>query len=193
MRKLTYFIAASIDGFIGDASGDGELFSEYVDEEYMETLSAEYPETVPTHIRRALGFDHRENQRFDTIIQGRASYEVALNIDIPSPFAHMRQFVASRTLSRSPDPAVELVSDRLVDRVRELKSEESPLDIYLCGGAKLAGALVDEVDEMVIKSYPVVLGSGMPMFQADFARHEFALEKTRSFGNGVVVREYRRP
>ena len=192
MRKLTYFIAASIDGFIGDPNGDGELFSEYLDEEYMETLSGEYPETIPTHVRKMVGLDHRENQRFDTIIQGRASYEVALRIDIPSPFAHMRQFVASRTLGESPDPAVEIVSDDLVGRVRELKREESPLDIYLCGGAQIAGALIDEVDELVIKSYPVVLGSGMPMFRAEFGRQEFALERTRSFKNGVVVREYRR-
>jgi dihydrofolate reductase len=44
------------------------------------------------------------------------------------------------------------------------------LDIYLAGGATLAGALVDEIDELVIKLYPVVAGSGVPLLSdAGFA------------------------
>lgn len=69
MRKLTYFIACSIDGFIGDPSGEAELFTRFVDEEYFEFLKTEYPETLPTHGRRALGVDDLENKKFDTIIQ----------------------------------------------------------------------------------------------------------------------------
>ena len=33
MRKLTYFIAASIDGLIGDPSGEAEFFTRFVDAE----------------------------------------------------------------------------------------------------------------------------------------------------------------
>jgi dihydrofolate reductase len=191
VRRLTYFIATSIDGFIGDPSGDAEFFTRYVDEEFFEYLKAEYPETLPTHGRRALGLDDLENRRFDTVIQGRASYDLALNVGVTSPYAHLRQFVASRTIGDSPDPAVEIVSDDLVGKVRELKQEQG-LDIYLCGGSKLAGALLDEVDELVIKTYPVVLGSGMPMFAWGFGPTDFTLEAVRAFGNGTLVRRYAR-
>ncbi|WP_330173670.1 dihydrofolate reductase family protein [Streptomyces sp. NBC_01498] len=190
MRRLSYFIAASIDGFIGDPTGEAAFFTRFVDEEYFAFLKEEFPETLPTQGRRPLGIDHLENKRFDTVIQGRRSYDVARDAGVTSPYAHLRQLVASRTLT-AEDPAVEIVSGDVVARVRELKREDG-LDIYLCGGATLAGALRDEVDELIVKSYPVLLGSGMPMFGSDCAQGEFTLEAHRVFGNGVTVRTYGR-
>lgn len=192
LRKLTYFVAASVDGFIGRPDGDAGFFTEYVDEEFFEFLKSEYPETMPTHGRRALGIDDLANKEFDTLVQGRASYDLALQEGVTSPYAHMRQYVASRTLKESPDPAVEIVADDLQGRVRALKAEEGELGIHLCGGSVLAGELLDEIDELVIKTYPVVLGSGMPMFRSGFGLERFALESVRTFGNGVLVRWYSR-
>ncbi|WP_405906709.1 MULTISPECIES: dihydrofolate reductase family protein [unclassified Streptomyces] len=193
MRKLTYFIACSIDGFIGAPDGDAQSFMPFVDAEYFEDfLKAEYPETLPTHGRRPLGIDDLENRNFDTIIQGRASYDLALDLGVTSPYAHLREYVASRSLKESPDPHVEIVADDVVGKVRELKAEDGEFGIYLCGGSQLAGALIDEVDELVIKTYPVVLGSGMPMFGSGFDVAEFALDQVRVFKNGVLVRTYSR-
>ncbi|MFL9659013.1 dihydrofolate reductase family protein [Streptomyces sp. PB17] len=192
MRKLTYFVACSIDGFIGGPDGDATFMVPFVDEEFFAFLKSEYPETLPTHGRRPLGIDDLPNKRFDTIVQGRASYDLALKEGVTSPYAHLREYVASRTLTESPDPNVEIISTDLVGRVRELKAEDSAFDIYLCGGAAVAGELADEVDELVIKSYPVVLGTGMPMFASGFAVSEFVTDSVRTFGNGVVVRTYHR-
>ncbi|MEU5088219.1 dihydrofolate reductase family protein [Streptomyces sp. NPDC021356] len=192
MRKLTYFIACSIDGFIGDPSGDAAMFHRFADEEFLAYLTAEYPETLATHGRRALGVDHLENRRFDTVVQGRASYDLAFKEGIASPYAHLRQYVASRTLVQSPDPHVEVISTDLLARVRALKSEGGEAGIYLCGGSRLAGELADEIDEIVVKTYPVVLHTGMPMFGSDFRITEFALDELRAFSNGVLVRTYRR-
>ncbi|QUW93649.1 putative protein YyaP [Streptomyces sp. V17-9] len=192
LRKLTYFVACSIDGFIGGPDGDASFMLPFVDGEFLEFLKAEYPETVATHGRRALGLDDLPNKRFDTIVQGRASYDLALKEGITSPYAHLREYVASRTLTESPDPNVEIIPADLVGRVRELKAEDSAFGIYLCGGSAVAGELVDEVDELVIKTYPVLLGSGMPMFASGFEVSEFVPDSVRTFGNGVVVRTYHR-
>ncbi|MEU3302770.1 MULTISPECIES: dihydrofolate reductase family protein [unclassified Streptomyces] len=192
MRKLTYFIACSIDGFIGDPNGDASSMLGLLDEEYLEFLKTEYPETIPVHGREALGIQDAENGHFDTLIQGRASYQLALDMGITSPYAHLREYVPSRTLEKSPDPRVEIISEDLVGKVRELKAEEGGLDIYLCGGAQVAGELLDEIDELVIKTYPQVYGAGMPMFGTDFAVTDFALDWVRTFGNGVLVRKYTR-
>ncbi|PVE13497.1 dihydrofolate reductase family protein [Streptomyces scopuliridis] len=192
MRKLTYYIAVSIDGFIGDPSGDATAFLPFVDDEFFAFLKAEYPETLPTHGRRPFGIDDLENRHFDTVIQGRASYDLALENGVTSPYAHLRQYVVSRSIKESPDPAVEIVSGDVAAKVRELKAEEGGLGIYLCGGADLAGQLTEEIDELIIKTYPLVLGSGMPMFATDFALSEFTLESVRTFGNGVLVRKYDR-
>ncbi|MEU0384926.1 dihydrofolate reductase family protein [Streptomyces chartreusis] len=192
MRKLTYFIACSIDGFIGDPGGDATSMFPFVDAEFLAFLKTEYPETAATQGRRALGFDDLPNKRFDTVIQGRGSYEVALQEGITSPYAHLREYVASSTLKESPDPNVEIIADDLVGKVRELKTEGGEFGIYLCGGSRIAGELFDEIDELVIKTYPLVYGTGMPMFGSGFAISEFTLESVRTFGNGVMVRTYSR-
>lgn len=198
MRKLTYFVACSLDGFIGDPQGDASAMVRFVDEEFFGFLASEYPETLPTMGRRATGTDHLANVRFDTVIQGRGSYDVALKEGVTSPYAHLRQYVASGTLGESPDPDVEIVPADVVGKIRELKAEDGGLGIYLCGGARLAGALFEEIDEIVVKSYPIVYGSGMPMFAkgADATDSagvtDFTLESARTFGNGAVVRTYAR-
>jgi dihydrofolate reductase len=192
LRKLTYFIACTIDGFIGDESGDASFMYRFVDEEFLAYLKAEFPETISAQGRRALGIHDLEHRRFDTVVQGRGSYEVALKEGITSPYGHLREYVASRTLTESPDPHVEIIGADLVGKVRELKAEDGEFGIYLCGGSQLAGELHDEIDELVIKTYPVVLGSGMPMFGSGFALTEFTLDEVRVFDNGVVVRTYGR-
>ncbi|MGW5732492.1 MULTISPECIES: dihydrofolate reductase family protein [Streptomyces] len=196
MRKLVYFVAVSIDGFIGDRSGDAESFMRFVDEEFLEFLRSEYPETVPVQGRQMLGLEDAENKHFDTVVQGRGSYRLALDAGITSPYGHLREYVASTTLDKSPDPNVEIISGDLAGKIRELKQEDGELDIWLCGGAKIAGELRDEIDELVVKTYPLLLGTGMPMFDggagAETVAVEFTLESTRTFGNGLVVRSYRR-
>ncbi|MFG2353811.1 dihydrofolate reductase family protein [Streptomyces sp. NPDC048521] len=192
MRKLTYFIACSLDGFIGDEHGDASAMLRFLDEEYLDFLKTEFPETLPTQGRAQFGLDGVENKRFDTVIQGRASYDLALKEGITSPYGHLREYVASRSLGASPDPNVEIIAEDLAGRVRALKAEDGGLDIYLCGGSCVAGELLDEIDELVIKSYPIVYGTGMPMFGTGLDIKEFTLDGVRTFTNGVVVRTYAR-
>ncbi|MFH9724120.1 dihydrofolate reductase family protein [Streptomyces sp. NPDC017254] len=191
MRKLTYFIACTIDGFIGDPKGDATSMYAFVDAEFLEFLAGEFPETIPTQSREMLGVD-AENKRFDTVVQGVGSYRLALDVGVTSPYGHLREFVAARSLAESPHANVELIADDLVGRVRELKAEDGPLGIWLCGGSTIAGELIDEIDELVIKTYPQVYGSGMPMFGAGFEPRDFELNDLRVFGNGAFVRTYTR-
>ena len=77
-------------------------------------------------------------------------------------------------------------------QVRELKLEPG-LDIYLAGGAALAGVLVDEIDDLVIKLYPVLAGSGVPFLSAAaFAPRALRRVGSTSFDSGHVLVEYRR-
>ncbi|MEW2081243.1 dihydrofolate reductase family protein [Streptomyces sp. NPDC005283] len=189
MRKLVYYIACSIDGFIASPEGDGNVYP--ISEEFTSYTSAEYPETLPSHIRPLLGIEDAENVHFDTVVMGRGTYDSALEIDITSPYAHMRQYVVSRSIKQQLDPAVKIVSGDAVAKVRELKQEDG-LGIYLCGGGNLAGQLRDEIDELLVKTYPVVLGSGTPMFSADFSVTDFEFRSNRVFDNGLVFTTYDR-
>ncbi|MEU6483007.1 dihydrofolate reductase family protein [Streptomyces sp. NPDC046887] len=190
MRKLVYLIACSIDGFIGDPGGDASSMYGYAEGEYRTWLLDEYPETFPAPYLASLGMADVPPKRFDTVIMGRATYQIGLDAGLPSTYGSLREIVASRGLTESPHPNVELVREDLPARVRELKAEDGPLDIWLCGGAEIAGVLREEIDEIVVKTYPQVYGSGMPMFGAGFAVSDFALEDVHTFPNGVLVRRY---
>jgi dihydrofolate reductase len=125
-------------------------------------------------------------RRFDAVLMGRGSYEPGLSEGVTSPFAHMKQYVVSSTLGRIDDPKVELVESDPLGLVRRLKKEEGG-DIWLCGGGKLATQLLDELDELIIKSYPVVAGGGVSMFSGDFRPTLFAPTRREEFGNGAQV------
>ncbi|MFI7127657.1 dihydrofolate reductase family protein [Nonomuraea sp. NPDC050153] len=185
MRKLVYYIATSIDGYIAGPNGELDFYP-WADD-MMADINARYPETVPTHLRATFGVD-APNQRFDTVLMGRGSYQI--DESVTNPYAHLRQYVVSSTM-KIEDPAVELVTGDPLGLVRRLKQEDG-LDIYLCGGGKLAGALLPEIDELIIKCYPVVAGAGIPAFDGEFRPTAFTLTGSKTYGNGAVVMTYAR-
>ncbi|WP_371617872.1 dihydrofolate reductase family protein [Streptomyces sp. NBC_00454] len=190
MRKLTYFIATTVDGFIGAPDGDGEFFYAHLDPEFIDHLKAEYPETISAQGRAHLGLADTPPKRFDAVLMGRGTYEPGLKAGMTSPYGHLReQYVISRSLAETPDPAVRLISGDIAARVREMKAEDG-LGIWLCGGADLATQLIDEIDEYVIKTYPVFAGTGMPMSRAGFGVRPLELTGATVLGGGQVVTSY---
>ncbi|MEI5582602.1 MULTISPECIES: dihydrofolate reductase family protein [unclassified Agromyces] len=189
MRKLTYYIALSIDGVIAGPDDEVDFFPS--SDEYLGWMTGDYGDTLPGHVREQFGIAEAPLTRFDTIVMGRRTYDPALQMGITSPYPHLRQYVVSRSLE-APDPAVAIVADDPLATVRALKAEDSPLDIYLAGGGRLAGRLLDEIDELVVKRYPVVAGAGLPAFGPDFSPTRFALDEVRSFAGGNLVEWYSR-
>jgi dihydrofolate reductase len=172
MRKLKYHVASTVDGFIahvdhtiGGFSAEGEHVTDY-----LESLRNDY----------------------DVVLMGRRTYEFGFQFGVTNPYPWMKQYVLSRTMERSPDPNVELVSQNVIGVVRELK-EGTGKDIYLCGGADLAGALIAEglVDEIVLKLNPVVFGTGIPLFSGAIKQTDLELIDSKVYGNGVVLLRYR--
>lgn len=189
MRKLVYYVATTIDGFIAGADGSdpsGTVFE--LEGDHMPAMIAEYPETVPTHVRSAMKID-APNRHFDTVLMGRASYQPGLDLGVTSPYAHLRQYVFSTTITESPDPGVEIVAGDPIEKVCELKKEDGK-DIWLCGGGKLAAAVQPEVDELRIKLNPVAIGSGIPLFDGEFDPQRFRLTSTRAFESGMIFLTY---
>lgn len=188
MRTLTYFVAATLDGYIADRDGQFDFFP--IEPDLIEAVVADYPETLPVQARAPLGLTDTDSKRFDSVLMGRATYEPALQAGITSPYGHLRQYVFSTSLTAS-DPEVQVVSEEPAQFVRDLKQDEG-MGIWLCGGGKLAGALVDEIDELVVKRYPIVLGSGIPMFEGSGKPTGFELENSRTLPSGVAVTTYRK-
>ncbi|MET7773105.1 dihydrofolate reductase family protein [Nocardia sp. NPDC005366] len=185
MRKLVYYVGVSLDGYIAGPGGEFDFYP--FSAEMGAWINAEYPEFVPTHLRAHADLALDEpNRRCDTVVMGRGTYEPALSAAVTSPYAHMKQYVVSTTLGRSEDPAVELIEADPLGLVRRLKKEDG-LDIWLCGGGVLAAQLLAELDELIIKSYPVVAGGGIPAFSGAFAPTLFTPTRRKEFGNGAQV------
>ena len=186
MRRLIYYVACSVDGFIARTDGSFDFFLQQG--EHLVDLFARYPETLPGHLRDVLGIT-AANQVFDTVLMGRATYEVGVAIGVTNPYPHLRQCLFSRTLERSPDSSIELVRTDPVSRVRALK-EEPGKDIWLCGGAQLAGAVFSEIDELILKINPVLLGSGIPLVTNDVPETALTLVDTQRYANGFILARY---
>ncbi|MFC7341374.1 dihydrofolate reductase family protein [Saccharopolyspora griseoalba] len=190
MRELTYLIASTIDGRITvPDNGNPDFFRH--DGDHGEFLLAEYPEIIPTHARSSLGLADAPHEHFDTVLQGRGSWEIGMRCGITNAYRHLRSIVFSRSVAESPDPSVEFVAADPVERVRELKRQEGA-GIWPCGGGKLAAALRSEIDELVVKLHPVVAGAGIPMFDGEFLPEHLALTGARPFADGIVHLTYAR-
>ncbi|MFK0046025.1 dihydrofolate reductase family protein [Streptomyces sp. NPDC090741] len=183
MRTLTYYVGTTLDGFIAGPEGQFDFFP--FEGDLAAALVAEYPETIPVHGRGPLGLDGVANKRFDTVLMGRVTYEPGLAVGVTSPYPHLRQYVFSRTLAPL-DPEVEVISTDPVEFVRGLKQQDGA-GIWLCGGADLAGQLLGEIDELFVKRYPVVIGSGIPLFKSPFLPVGFTLTDSRVFDTGASI------
>jgi dihydrofolate reductase len=188
MRALVYFVATTLDGFIaGSDRGDPDFFP--FEGPHVADLLAEFPEMLPGHARAPLGLDG-DNQRFDTIVMGRTTYDIGRAVGITSPYPHLRQIVVSTSITTAPDPAVEVVGHDVVDRVRALKAEQGK-DVWLAGGGRLAASLVDEIDELILKVNPVVLGAGAPLFDGPVGPRPVTPTGHKAYPNGFALLRWR--
>lgn len=195
VRKLVYYIAATLDGFIAgpdgaDPTGPDGFWP--IPEDYIGHMIAEYPETLPGSARTALSIS-APGTHFDTALEGRRSYGIGLKAGVTDAYPHLRHIVFSRTLGESPDPAVEVVADDPVARVRELKRAEGK-DIWLVGGGELAGALYSEIDTLIVKLSPMTIGAGIPLFsdRATFSPNAWTLTDHQVLGSGAMFLTYDR-
>jgi dihydrofolate reductase len=145
LRTLTYYVAASLDGYIADPDGG------YGDFPFDDDFAARFVASLA---------------RFDAVVMGRATWEVGVRVGVtnPYPFLDIDKVVISTTLAASPDPAVRVAADPVAELARMKAATGGP--IWLCGGSKLAGTLLGAglLDELEVKQSPVLLGDGIPLF-----------------------------
>lgn len=112
MRRIIYYVATSLDGYI---AGPNEDISGFVPEgsgvtQYLEDLKG-----------------------FDTVIMGRNTYEFGYQYGLKAgslAYPHMRHYIFSSSLQLDEkDPNLHICSLEL-GKIKELKSEEGT-DIYL--------------------------------------------------------------
>ncbi len=188
MRKLTYYVASTLDGFI--AHQDGSLNGFSWGEEFGSYLIRNFPETIPVHLQT---FEHTraDNKQFDTVLMGRKTYEVGVQEGITNPYPTLDQHVFSRSLQESPDEAVELVSEKAIETVNKLKQKPGKA-IWLCGGSGLATTLLNRklINALIIKLNPVLFGTGIPLFHSNIDQTDLKLKESTGFDSGHLLLHY---
>jgi dihydrofolate reductase len=173
MRKVTFGGANSLDNYIArkDDAVDWLMWSD-----------------------EAASFMHEYWKTIDTILMGRKTYEVALRQSKgkSNPYPGIKSYVFSRTLTKSDDKSVTIVSGDAAKFVRKLKSEEGK-DICVMGGGEFAKTLFEAnlIDEIGFNIHPVLLGSGIPLFHEMKRQINLELLDCKTFKNGCVLVTYR--
>jgi dihydrofolate reductase len=187
MRRLVYFVAVTLDGFIAGPDGGDPSGSDFlpVTPDLVEHLVSSWPETLPGPAREAMGISGA-GAHFDTVVEGRGSYDVGLAAGLTDAYPHLRHLVVSRSLAGRDDLPVEVVDGDPVERVRELKAEEGR-DIWLVGGGTLAATLLPEIDRLVLKVNPSVVGDGVRLFAGPFSPARFEHVDQVDLPGGVRV------
>jgi dihydrofolate reductase len=104
----------------------------------------------------------------------------------------MPKVVVSTTLTEATWRNTTIVSDRVVDEVKQLKESYSG-DILVAGSGTLAEFLRvnDLVDEYRLMTYPIVLGQGKRLFSDPTVVTTLKLVETRVAGPDVTLLIYR--
>ncbi len=178
MRKVIFGGANSLDNFIAreDGAVDWLLWGEEAAELMKDMWS-----------------------RFDTMVMGRKTYEVAMasapknkSSKAKNPYGNLRTIVFSTTLKPGIVGGVEITSDDPGRFVKKLK-KESGKDICIMGGGELARTLFEAgvIDEIGFNIHPILLGSGIPLFHKMSKQIDLELLDCRPFKNGCVYVLYK--
>ena len=128
--------------------------------------------------------------RFDTLLMGRKTFEVAWARAAEWPDLGHRWIVVSRTLSPEDYRKVTILSDGIADEVAALKAQPGK-DIWLFGGGMLFRFLLDAglVDAIDVSVMPVLLGSGIPLLP-EGRRQALHLESSKTLPSGILMLSY---
>ena len=173
MPKIVYYVATSLDGFISGPNNDNSRFASGGDgvEKYLEDLKV-----------------------FSTVIMGRKTYEYgyAFGLKPGQPaYPHMQHHIFSKGLKFDTQHEQVHTESPSIQRVKEIR-DNSPTDVYLCGGGDFAGWLLDHdlIDVLKLKINPIVLGEGIRLFGNSTTQATFDLSNSQRFENGMHIITY---
>jgi len=173
MRKLSLFIAMSLDGYIAKPNDDLS-FLEIVEKEGEDYGYAKFSDTI------------------DTLIVGRKTYEYVLKNIGSSHYDNGNRdvYVITRTARPNRGRTIFYTGDltRLIER---LKSENGK-NIYCDGGAEVINELLTHelIDELIISVIPILLGNGIRLFKGGRPEQTLHLITAKAFETGLTQLHY---
>jgi len=175
MRKISLFIATSLDGYIAKPNDDLS-FLKLVEKEGEDYGYAAFTGTI------------------DTLIIGRKTYDYVLKEIGPSHYDNGQRDVYVITRNKRPQVGrTTFYTGNLTELVQRLKSENGR-NIYCDGGAEVINELLknDLIDELIISVIPVLLGDGTRLFKDGRPEQVLEFITAKTYETGLVQLHYRR-
>lgn len=132
------------------------------------------------------------------LLLGRKTFEIFASYwpqhesDWPGVNA-VTKYAVSDTLAKPDWENSVVISGDVVGKIKELKAQEGP-DLQVHGSGKLIQTLLkhDLVDELWLKIFPVILGSGKRLFAEGTVPAAFTLTESVTSPKGVIFANYKR-
>lgn len=175
MRKLSLFIAMSLDGYIAKPNDD-LTFLKRVEKPGEDYGYAEFTATI------------------DTLIIGRKTYDYVLKHVGPSHYDNGQRDVYVITRTEKPKVGrTTFYTGNLTELIKRLKSGNGK-NIYCDGGAEVIHELMkhDLIDKFIISVVPVLLGDGIRLFKDGRPEQALELVETKTFDTGLTQLHYKR-
>ncbi|MFW0796948.1 dihydrofolate reductase family protein [Gordonia sp. CPCC 205515] len=183
MRKLTFAMSVSVDGYVA-APGDDLSWGTSNDELFQFWSDRVGATDLALYGRRLW---EGMSSHWPTADQQPGA--TPAHIEFAGRWRDMPKVVFSS--SNIPvDWNTRLVTSDAITEITRLKADEGgPLDI---GGATLAGAAMRAglIDEYTLVTHPVLVGDGIPFFTALDNWVNLRLVETRTFPGGVLLTRY---
>ena len=184
MRRVTYSMGVSLDGYI--TGPDGEIVPAPPDEEIFRIVTDEI---------RQVGVHLMGRKLYETMLYWETvDHDPPLDdseLEWAAVWQPLPKVVFSTTLSAVRGNA-RLASAGLAEEIGRLRAEPGEGDIAI-GGATLAAeaAALGLIDEYRVRVSPVLVGGGMPFFPKRERRVDLELVETSTFSSRVVYLRYR--
>lgn len=184
MRKVTYSLALTLDGFVMDEDG---RFDWGDPSEEVFRLATDEVRGVDVHL---MG-----RRLYETMVYWEPGAEEqdwgALEQEFAELWRALPKVVFSETVSEVVGNT-RLAEASLEEEIRRLTAEPGDGTIAI-GGAELAHQVADLnlIDEYRLRICPVLVGGGTPFFSRNNRRTHLELLDSRTFDSGVVHLRYR--
>lgn len=172
-RKVILYISQSLDGFIADNNGSVDWIlgnNENYDSDY--------------------GYENFVKD-IDAVILGANTYKQIKNELSPDKWVYedLQSYVLTNEKIKNTTN-IQYVNMNIKNLINKLQQEEGK-NIWICGGANIVNQCVKEnlIDEYQITTVPVILGSGIRLFEENNKNIKLELKDMKE-ENGLILGIY---
>lgn len=170
------FIACSLDGYIADINDSLDWLQMIPNPDKIDMAYSDFMETI------------------DAIVMGRKTFETVCSFEIDWPY-NVPVFVLSnslKTIAPKFENKVELIGGSL-NSIRQTLNQKGYRNLYIDGGTTIQNFLKEDlIDEIILTTFPILLGGGAKLFEELPKQIEFELLDSKVFLNQIVQNHYRR-